>query len=200
MKARPRAAVLVSGGGSTAVNLIEKDRAGTLGVSIDLVVSHRSDIAAVDRCRSAGVEVAVVDGPPCDASSDRLDAILREHKIDLVLLGGYLRRFRVGEWHGRVLNIHPALLPSFGGKGMYGDRVHDAVLGAGEPVTGCTVHLVDDEYDHGPMLLQRRVTVEPGDTVATLGARVRDAERTAYPEAVALWLSQRESLACTRRA
>ena len=195
MSERPRAAVLVSGGGSTAANLVELDRAGQLAASIAVVVAHRRDIGAVPRCEAIGVTVAVIDGAPGEDASNRLDDLLRAHQIDLVLLGGYLRRFRVGPWSGRALNIHPALLPNFGGKGMHGDRVHRAVLDAGAHESGCTVHLVDEEYDHGPTVLQRIVPVLAGDTVATLGERVRAAERIAYPEAIARWVEMRSASA-----
>lgn len=191
--ARPRAAALVSGGGTTALNLIEQDRAGVLGVSVSLVIAHRTDIPAVERCREAGCEVVVVEGPPCAATSDRVDELLGQRAIDLVLLAGYLRHFRVGPWRGRVLNIHPALLPSFGGKGMHGDRVHEEVLASGASRSGCTVHFVDDEYDHGETVLMREVSVDPTDTVATLSARVRGMERIAYPEAIRMWVAGRRS-------
>ncbi len=188
--ARPRAAALVSGQGGTALNLIELDREGELEATLALVVAHREEIPAVARCRALGVPVEIVVGPPSDATSDQLDAILTKHGIDLVLLCGYLRHFRVGGWAGRVLNIHPALLPKFGGKGMHGQHVHEAVLASGETESGCSVHLVDDEYDHGEVILQRRVALTPADTAASLSERVRAAEKIAYPEAIARWVAR----------
>ena len=110
------------------------------------------------------------------------------------MLAGFLRLLVVPErWLGRVLNIHPALLPAFGGKGFYGERVHRAVLEAGERVTGCTVHYVTNEYDAGPILLQREVPVLPGDTPESLAARVFEAEQRALPDAVRLHLERRRS-------
>lgn len=188
---RPRAAALVSGGGSTALNLIDHDRRGDLAVSIELVVAHREDIPAVERCRAIGVPVTIIPGSACTSASDQLDALLVLERIDLVLLCGYLRYFRVGPWRGRTLNVHPALLPDFGGAGMHGDHVHAAVLQSGVRESGCTVHQVDEEYDHGEAILRRTVPVEAGDTVATLGERVRAAERLAYPEAISRWVQGR---------
>ncbi len=188
---RPRAAALVSGGGSTVLNLIDHDRRGELAVSIALVVAHREDNPAIERCRALGVPVTIIPGPACPGASDQLDALLVLARIDLVLLCGYLRYFRVGPWRGRTLNVHPALLPAFGGAGMHGDHVHAAVLHSGVRESGCTVHQVDEEYDHGEAILRRTVPVEPGDTVATLGERVRAAERLAYPEAISRWVQGR---------
>jgi folate-dependent phosphoribosylglycinamide formyltransferase PurN len=108
----------------------------------------------------------------------------RSSEVELVCLAGYLRRFRVDAWRGRTLNIHPALLPDFGGQGMFGTHVHAAVLAAGRTETGCTVHWVDEEYDHGATLVQRRCPVLPGDTAETLAARVFAEECVAYPQAV----------------
>ena len=106
-------------------------------------------------------------------------------RVDLVCMAGFTALWRIGpEFQGRVLNIHPALLPKFGGKGFYGDRVHQAVLAAGETESGCTVHLCDNQYDHGPVIVRRRVPVLPDDTVESLAARVFEQELIAYPQAV----------------
>jgi phosphoribosylglycinamide formyltransferase-1 len=113
-----------------------------------------------------------------------MDAALLAHDVNFVCLAGYLRRFRVDAWRGRALNIHPALLPDFGGQGMYGDRVHRAVLEAGSTVSGCTVHWVDGAYDTGKHVVQRRCPVHPGDSAETLAARVFAEECVAYPEAL----------------
>jgi phosphoribosylglycinamide formyltransferase-1 len=124
--------------------------------------------------------------------SARAFAELDARRVDLACLAGFLRLLAVPpRWSGRVINIHPSLLPSFGGKGFYGDRVHAAVLAAGVAETGCTVHFVDDQYDHGTPILQRRVAVLPGDDVHTLAARVFEAEREALPEAIRLVLARR---------
>jgi folate-dependent phosphoribosylglycinamide formyltransferase PurN len=128
-----------------------------------------------------------------DASfSAAITAVLDRYDVELVLLSGFLRRYLFPErYRGRVLNVHPALLPRFGGQGMYGHHVHEAVLKAGERESGCTVHVADHEYDHGPIVLQRRVPVLPGDTPETLARRVFAAECEAYPEAVRLFASGR---------
>ncbi len=185
-----RAAVLVSGGGTTAQNLIACEARGELPVHIALVVAHRKDIAAVTRCAGDGREVVVVAGAPSGPASDALDALLRAHNIDLILLAGYLRPFRVGEWAGRVLNIHPALLPAFGGRGMYGKHVHEAVIAARASHTGCTVHLVDDQYDHGETLVQRTIAVRDDDSPQSLAARVFVEECIAYPQAIRCWVDR----------
>ncbi len=185
-----RAAVLVSGGGTTALNLIALEERGELPVHIAAVVAHRVDIPAVSRCTASGREVVVIEGSPSEATSDALDTLLDNRAIDLVVLAGYLRPFRVGRWTGRVLNIHPALLPAFGGKGMYGMHVHEAVIASGASQSGCTVHLVDDLYDHGEILVQRTIDVRLGETPASLAARVFDEECIAYPQAIGLWVQR----------
>jgi phosphoribosylglycinamide formyltransferase-1 len=186
MSAR-RAAVLVSGSGRTAVNLHAAGREGRMPAQVALAIAHREDIPAVARCREAGLPVHVVAGEPGDATSDALDAALQAARVEIVLLAGYLRMFRVGPWAGRALNVHPALLPHFGGRGMHGRRVHEAVLASGARESGCTVHVVDDRYDHGRIVVQRRCPVLTGDTPDSLAARVFGQESSAYPDAVTLW-------------
>jgi folate-dependent phosphoribosylglycinamide formyltransferase PurN len=182
-------AILISGGGRTAVNIHEACRDGRLRARVALVIAHRDDIGGVARCRDLGLRVAVL--PTGDALAERVDACLAAAGTDLVCLAGYLRRFRVGSrWAGRTLNIHPALLPRFGGKGMYGVRVHEAVLAAGAQESGCTVHEVDEEYDHGATLVERRCPVLAGDTAVSLAERVYREELTAYPQAIAMMLER----------
>ncbi len=184
------AAVLVSGSGSTALNLIECEQRGEIPVHIALVVAHRYDIPAVTRCTGSNRHVVVLPGQPSPAASDQLDELLHAHGIELILLGGYLRPLRVKSWEGRALNVHPALLPAFGGQGMYGRRVHEAVIASGACESGCTVHLVDDRYDHGETLIQRRVEVLPNDDAESLSKRVIAEERIAYPQAIRLWAAR----------
>lgn len=194
--AQTRIGVLVSGGGRTALNIAEACARGIIDAQVAIVIAHREEIAAIERCRSAGLRVAVlpIARTPGDAPiDDRIDHTLEAASIDLVVLAGYLRRFRVGDrWAGRALNIHPGLLPDFGGHGMYGERVHRAVLAAGAHESGCTVHEVDGEYDRGPVVLERRCPVEANDTAESLAARVFALEKEAYPEAIAAYLSQRK--------
>ena len=157
---------------------IERD---AIPAEIATVIAHREDLAGVHRCRAAGLGVEIVT----DRGPDPLDEILLSARVDLVCLCGYLRHFAVEpRWKDRVVNIHPSLLPSHGGRGMYGDRVHAAVLAAGEAETGCTVHVVDEIYDHGAVILQRRCPVRPDDTTSTLAARVFEAECVAMPTAI----------------
>ncbi len=188
MSRRPRIAAMLSGGGRTLLNLADAIDAGRLDADVALVVSSRPDAAGVVRAEARGLPVACPERDDHDA----IDAALASADVDLVCLCGYLRWLRIPAWlRGRVVNIHPSLLPAHGGRGMYGDRVHAAVLAAGDAETGCTVHFVDEEYDHGPTILQRRCPVEPGDDVATLAARVFAEECVAYPEAIAAVLAGR---------
>lgn len=187
---RPGLGILVSGGGRTAMNLAEAIESGRLHARIAIVIAHREEVEAVARCRDAGLRVAIL--PKGEALDDRIDAVLEAARVELVVLAGYLRKFRVGErWRGRALNIHPGLLPRFGGSGMYGLAVHRAVLAAGVAESGCTVHEVDEEYDHGATVLERRCPVLPGDSPEILAARVFDEERAAYPMAIGRFLAAR---------
>ena len=184
-----RIACLISGGGRTVLNLQEAIERGEVPASIDLVVAHRADLPGVERCRAAGLEVTILPATSrVDRSelSDRVDAALDSHRIELICLAGYLRHFRVApKWSDRVINIHPSLLPHHGGHGMYGDRVHAAVLAAGDRQSGCTVHAVDDIYDHGAVILQRECPVRSEDTVDALADRVFREECLALPRAIA---------------
>lgn len=183
----------MSGGGRTVLNLAEKVAAGELPIQMAVVIAHDEELPGVGRCRALGLPVVIVPSEPADSLNDRIDAALEDAGVELVCLCGYLRHFRVGErWKGKALNIHPALLPEFGGPGMYGERVHRAVIDAGRSESGCTVHIVDEEYDHGPVILKRRCPVQPSDTPAELAARVFALECDAYPAAV------REVLSCSR--
>lgn len=179
--------VLLSGGGRTLQNLLDRARENRLPIDIRCVISDRADAYGLERARNAGVPAF------CERDAQATWRILREHGVELVCLAGYLRLLPIpADFEGAVLNIHPALLPKFGGKGFYGDRVHRAVLEAGEAETGCTVHVCDNEYDRGPILLQRRVPVREGDTADTLAARVFEAECEAFPAAIAQWIDARQ--------
>jgi phosphoribosylglycinamide formyltransferase-1 len=183
---RPRLAVLISAGGTTMQNLIDRIADGRLNADIVRVVSSRADAYGVERARLAGLPVTVVPkGTP--GFSEAVFAAAREARPDLVVMGGWLHLVRIPEdFRHRVLNIHPSLLPAFGGKGMYGHHVHEAVLAYGAKVTGCTVHFADDTYDTGPIVLQKTVPVLDDDTADSLMARVYAAECEAYPEAIRL--------------
>ena len=182
-----RLAVLISGGGSTLINLLDKIDAGELEASVELVLASRP-CDGVARSTARGHSCEVVSPrkyPTVAAFSQAIFSRCREARVDLVILGGFLSRLEVpADFEGRVMNIHPALIPAFCGQGMYGHHVHEAVLARGCKVSGCTVHLVDNEYDHGPILVQKVVPVLAGDDAATLARRVFTAECEAYPEAI----------------
>ena len=178
-------AVLISGGGRTLLNLQERIADGTLAAKIAVVICSRGDAAGVERARRAGMHTVVVDRK--SHSDDVFQEEVTRHigDADLVCMAGFLSLWRIpSTFEGRVINIHPAVLPDFGGKGMYGRRVHEAVLKTGRVVSGCTVHFCDNEYDHGPIILQRHVPVKPNDTVDALADRVFAEECIAYPEAI----------------
>ncbi len=189
-------AVLMSGGGRTLLNLHERINDGSLDAKIQTVISSREKSTGVERARKVGMNVKVVDPRTLNPEEfhRRIDEAVGD--ADLVCMAGFLSLWRIPErLAGRVINIHPALLPDFGGKGMYGHHVHEAVLAAGRAVSGCTIHFCDNEYDHGPILLQRSVPVEPGDTADTLAARVFEQECLAYPEAIRMIADGRVHLA-----
>jgi phosphoribosylglycinamide formyltransferase-1 len=177
---------MLSGGGRTLANLLEHTRSGSLAAEIALVIASRECPGAA-RAREAGIRTLIMPGViPAQA----LERTLLEHRIDWVILAGYLQLVQVpASFRGRIVNIHPALLPDFGGPGMYGPRVHRAVLDAGRAESGCTVHLVDEAYDRGPIVLQLRCPILPGDTPQSLADRIFELERAAYPAALARLLA-----------
>lgn len=182
----PRLGILLSGAGSTYANLAEAIRAGALQAEIAVVVSTRPDAGGLAIARQQGHPAAVA------VHADETTRHLREHRAEWVVMCGYMKFWDPPtEYVGKTVNIHPSLLPAFGGKGMYGARVHEAVLRSGERVTGCTVHWVRGSYDSGQIIAQSRVDVRDGDTVASLQARVQAAERELYPRVLAQLLSAR---------
>ena len=167
------------------LNLADEIDGGRIPARITSVIAHRESLPGVERCRKRGLPVRIVPPEPSMDLDDRIDHCLAECGAELVCLCGYLRHFRVGgRWAGRTINIHPALLPDFGGKGMYGQHVHRAVIASGRRESGCTVHFVDELYDHGPTILQKRCEVTPEDDPDTLAARVFELECDAFPEAL----------------
>ena len=188
-------AVLLSGSGRSLQNLIDRVAAGRLHARISVVVGSRADAYGLERARAAGIPAALVESRKFRNFVKMSDAVTLEldrHPVDLIVLAGFMCFYRVPDrFLGRTMNIHPALIPAFSGKGFYGHFVHEAVLRAGCKVTGCTVHFVDNEYDHGPIILQRCVPVLDDDTPGTLAARVFEQECEAYPEAVQLFAEDR---------
>ena len=200
--------VLVSGSGTNLQALINAERAGRLtgtkkpGVSghIAAVVSDRPCVYALERARAAGIP-ALTEEPDSRLSkierqeelSDRLLRIAQTYRAGLIVLAGFLSILRgkiIGEYAGRIINLHPSLLPKYGGPGMYGAKVHEAVLAAGDKESGCTVHLVDEGTDTGPILFQRKVPVLPEDTAESLAERIHREEHIAIVEAAALMLNK----------
>ncbi len=185
-----RIAVLISGGGTTLRNLIEKIDAGELNVEVSLVVSSSPSAGGLQHAEKAGIHTAVVRRKEFD-SPDQFSRVIFDHcrraGVDLVVMGGFLKQITVpDDFTNRVINIHPALIPAFCGKGFYGHYVHEAVLKYGVKLSGCTVHFVDNQYDHGPVILQKAVPVLDGDSPETLAARIFQAECEAYPETLRL--------------
>ena len=192
-----RVGVLVSGAGTVLQALIDACRRGDVPAEIVVVISNVPGAYALERARAAGIRAVTIDHRDF-SSRAAFEAVLRktleEAGAGLVCLAGFLRILTpsfVDAFAGRIMNIHPALLPAFGGKGMYGDRVHEAVLASGTRVSGCTVHFVTRDADAGPIIVQAPVAVEDGDTPATLSARVRREELRAYPLAVRLFAEDR---------
>jgi phosphoribosylglycinamide formyltransferase-1 len=179
---------MISGGGRTLLNLLAHIRAGELQAEIVLVISSRDGVG-VERTLAHGLHVEIVPGP---IPAPHLEELLTRFGVDWVVLAGYLLLVDIPHrYRGRVVNIHPALLPKFGGQGMYGRRVHEAVIAAGERESGCSVHFADSEYDRGSVILQRSCPVYPGDTPETLAARVFELEQEAYPAALKQLLEPR---------
>lgn len=193
-----RIAILVSGHGrgSNMAAIIDACQRGEIDGEVVLVIGTRSEAPALQRAAEKGVPTRVIS--PRNLSeeeyAERLLHALEKARVDLVCLAGYMRLLPVPvvqAYAGRVMNIHPALLPLFGGQGMYGEHVHQAVLESGMKVSGCTVHFVDEHYDTGPIIIQRCVPVEEDDTWETLAARVLVQEHQAYVQAVQLFAEGR---------
>ncbi len=190
MSARAKIAVFISGGGSNLQSLIDATKSGKLSGEIVLVVSSKLKAYGLERARNAGIDTFVFrpkDYPGEDEAVSDLMAMLEEYQVEYIALAGYLKLLPVPvvkKYSGKITNIHPALLPKYGGQRMYGHFVHEAVLAAGDKESGPTVHLVDEIYDNGKILLQRKVPVEPDDTPDSLAARVLKVEHQIYPEAL----------------
>ncbi len=188
-------AVLISGSGRSLENLAQRSAQGRLNCEIVLVVSSNPRAAGIGRARRFNLPFVIVDRSAFrdDESFGRaIFDVVRRAGAEVVVMAGFLKFLPVPpEFAGRIINIHPALLPGFGGKGMYGRRVHEAVLASGAAKSGCTVHFADNEYDHGPIILQKSCPVEAGDTPETLAARVFALELEALPEALEMLAKQR---------
>ncbi|MFN3189736.1 MAG: phosphoribosylglycinamide formyltransferase [Aureliella sp.] len=178
-------AVLVSGGGTTLKNLLDRQASGELAVEFRLVVSSRSGVGGITFAEEAGIPWKVFpkrDFESAEAHSEAIFDACRSAGVELVVMGGYLEHLLIAaDFANRVVNIHPSLIPAFSGKGYYGMRVHRAVVEYGAKISGCTVHFVDDEFDHGPIIAQSSVPVLPGDRPEDLQARVFEQECSLLP-------------------
>jgi formyltetrahydrofolate-dependent phosphoribosylglycinamide formyltransferase len=190
-----RVAVLLSGNGSSLENLLEHIDSGSVNAEVVLVISSQENAFGLERARRRGIPAVAVSRkkyPDGKEFNDQLHAALAPYDVQLVALLGFLSLFELrGKYEGRTLNVHPALIPAFCGTGFYGRRVHEAVLASGVKISGATVHLSDDEYDQGPILLQEAVPVLEDDTLETLAERVQAAERRLVPRAVQLFAEGR---------
>jgi formyltetrahydrofolate-dependent phosphoribosylglycinamide formyltransferase len=187
--------VFVSGSGRTLQNFIDLRAAGQLPIDIPLVIGSRPGLLGVERATRAGIPAEVVERKKFATLGDFSNAVFSlcdRAKVDLICLAGWLCLLDIPQRYlGRMMNVHPALLPSFGGKGMFGHHVHQAVLDHGCKVSGCTVHILDNTYDTGPIILQRTCPVQEDDTADTLADRVFEQEKLAYPEAIRLFAQRR---------
>jgi phosphoribosylglycinamide formyltransferase-1 len=195
---RPRIAVLLSGSGTSLENLLEEIDSGSVPGRVCVVLASKANAFGLERARRRGIPALAVprkEFPGVGVFNDALHAALAPHDPELVLLLGFLSPFETrGRYDRRAINVHPALVPAFCGRGFYGRRVHEAVLAAGVRVSGATVHFVDAEYDHGPIILQEAVAVRDEDTPETLAVRVQAVERQLVPEAVRLFAAGRLAL------
>jgi formyltetrahydrofolate-dependent phosphoribosylglycinamide formyltransferase len=190
-----RLAVFLSGNGTTLQNLLDRIADGRLQAQIVLVASNNADAYGLVRAENVDIPTAVVDRktfPSREDFSRNLFDLCRQHRVELVCLAGFLQLIQIPEdFQGRVMNIHPALIPAFCGKGYYGHYVHEAALAYGVKITGCTVHFCDNQYDHGPIILQRTVPIFDDDTADSLAARVFEQECETYPDAIRLFAEGR---------
>jgi len=186
-----RLAILLSAGGTTMQNLIDRIAAGSLRAQIVLAISNNADAFGLERARKAGIATAAVSRKAAGSREEfsrRIFEACRAANVDLVCMAGFLQLIQVpDDFLGRVMNVHPSLIPAFCGQGFYGHHVHEGVLAYGAKVSGCTVHFADNQYDHGPIIVQRPVAVLDDDTAETLAARVFEQECVAYPEAIRLF-------------
>lgn len=190
-----RVAVLLSGAGTSLENLCERIDTGEVPAEVVVVIASKAKAGGLDRARRRGVPAVAIprrEHPDVTRFNDAIHAELERHDVDLVAMLGFLSPFETrGRFTGRVINVHPALIPAFCGKGYYGQRVHEAVLESGVKVTGATVHFADDEYDNGPIILQEALPVQDDDTPDSLAARVQELERRLVPQAIRLFAEGR---------
>jgi len=186
-------AVFASGGGTNLQSLIDAFTRGNLGGRITAVISNNSGAYVLERARNSGVAAYHISGvkfPERERFVNEIMSVLENHGVNLIVLAGYMKLLPVEvvrKYRNRILNIHPALLPKYGGKGMYGMNVHKAVIASGDRISGATVHFVDEIFDHGVILIQRTVPVSPGDDPESLAAKVLKVEHKILPAAVSMF-------------
>ena len=194
--------MLISGGGTTLLNFLKHREAGNLDIDIPIVIASRADCQGVERAIAAGLRCEAVNRKNFDSVesfSQSVFDLCRGANCELVTLAGFLSLLKIpADFKNRVMNIHPSLIPAFSGPGFYGHHVHEAVIARGAKVSGCTVHFADDEYDHGPIVLQRTVSVLDSDTAVDVAARVFEAECEAFPEAIRMFATGRLKVAGQR--
>ncbi len=189
-----RVAILLSGAGTTLENLLEKRAKGDVDVDVVAVVSSKPKAFGLERARRHGIPAHAVSRrahPDAHEFNELLHGVLAGYEPELLVLAGFLSKFELRDYAGRAMNVHPALIPAFSGQGFYGRRVHEAVLASGVRLTGVSVHFCDEEYDHGPIILQEAVPVLDGDSVESLARRVQRVEYEIYPRAVRLFAEGR---------
>jgi formyltetrahydrofolate-dependent phosphoribosylglycinamide formyltransferase len=188
-------AILISGGGTTLQNIIDKTDDGFLNARIQVVICNSPNAYGIKRAEQNGIPTAIVQRKDYNQSETFSNAIIKEiekYHVDLIALAGFLHLFKIPDkYAGKVMNIHPGLIPSFCGKGFYGHHVHEAAIESGVKISGCTVHFVDNEYDRGPIIIQRTVHVNADDTPDTLAEKVFKEECIAYPDAIRLFAEGR---------
>lgn len=193
-----RLGVLISGGGTTLLNFLDQIRDGRLTADIPLVIASQRQCRGVERARAAGLRCEIIrprDFPNTERFSDAVFQLIRDASVDLVTLAGFLSLLRIpDDFRLRVLNIHPSLIPAFCGHGLFGHHVHEAAIARGVKVSGCTVHFADNQYDHGPIILQRTVNVPDNCSADELAALVFTEEKAAYPDAIRLLAHGRVSV------
>lgn len=188
-------AILISGGGTTLQNIIDKTDDGSLNARIRVVICNSPNAYGIKRAEQNSIPTAIVQRKNYNQPGTFSNAIIKEiekHPVDLIILAGFLHLFKIPDTYaGKVMNIHPGLIPSFCGKGFYGHHVHEAAIESGVKISGCTVHFVDNEYDRGPIIIQRTVHVNADDSPNTLAKKVFREECIAYPDAIRLFAEGR---------
>ncbi len=190
-----RLAVLISGGGTTLDNFMTRIHAGELSAEVSLVIASRPDCGGIEKAKRHGLPLEVIPRKEFRSVAQFSQSVFeacRQQHVDLVILGGFLSLLEIpNDFMLRVMNIHPSLIPAFCGQGFHGSRVHEAAYERGVKVSGCTVHFADNEYDHGPIILQRTVAIDHQDQPADITTKVFEQECEAYPEAIRLFAEGR---------